>query len=45
MTSRSLRKWPLMLLEWAEVLDKLEASGLVKSVAEIRRLMAMDGVG
>ena len=39
---RALRNPPM---EWAEVLDKLEASGLVKSVAEIRRLMAMDGVG
>ena len=32
-------------MELAEVLDKLEATGLVKSVAEIRRLMAMDSVG
>lgn len=39
---RALRNPPM---EWPEVLDKLEASGLVKSVAEIRRLMAMDGVG
>jgi len=31
--------------ELAAVLDKLEVTGFVKSIAEIRRLMAMDSVG
>jgi len=38
---RALKNPPM---ELAEVLDKLESNGLVQSMSEVRRLMAMDGV-